>query len=96
MDVKLQHTHIEPDTFVAAFLLANHHKLLGLQSGGGNRLDFRFEDPDGSVARDASTFYAGALVEAETFADCLRRVKSILYSQKFGPERERSERIQAK
>jgi hypothetical protein len=77
-----KYEHLESSLDVASFLLAKRHALVGLEPVGKGRFAFRFDDADGSSETDARSFYMGATCEAQSFAESLKRLKSLLYTEK--------------
>ena len=87
----MKYEYVEHDLHAAAFLVCQHHALVGLERIGTTRYSFRFLD-DGGVEKDALSFRAGALVEARAYAEALRQCKNFLYSQKTADKRSQSEK----
>lgn len=75
------HTFLESDLSVAAYLLAKGYRLEGLELLG-SRYAFKFAD-DGSATHTVQEFSKGGMVEAVIFAEALKQLKNALYSAKY-------------
>jgi len=68
--------HRESDLGCAAFLIATHQKLTGLQElGRSGRLAFIFENSNNSAANAANDYFNGATICALDFAFGLKEAK---------------------
>jgi hypothetical protein len=75
-------THLESDLSIAAYLLAKGYKLQGLELVG-SRYAFKFRDGDRDASFAVSEYSHGGMVEAVLFAEAMKQLKSILYTEKF-------------